>query len=103
MPQYLSVVKNSTTIVGSAVNRQLSVTTPTVVKSMQGRLVRVNVLVAGTAVGHAHDAATVGSATNGNKIAVIPNEIGSYLFDVPTLNGVVVIPGSGQQVAVTYA
>ena len=67
-----------------------------------GRLVRINVTVAGSAVGSANDAATVATAATANQVFVIPNTVGSYLVDVPCFSGIVVTPGTGQTVAVIY-
>lgn len=68
----------------------------------QARLVRVNVIVAGTTVGSVNDAATVAGAAASNQIFVAPNAVGSYLVDFPIFNGIVVTPGTGQTLAVTY-
>lgn len=68
----------------------------------QARLVRVNVLVAGSAAGSVNDAATVAAAATANQIFVIPNTVGSYLVDWPILSGIVVTPGTGQTVAIVY-
>ncbi|QMV32405.1 hypothetical protein 8G_00011 [Ralstonia phage Hyacinthe] len=68
----------------------------------QCRLVRVNVLVAGTAGGAAYDAATTATAAAANQIGAWPNTVGSYLIDMPCLNGIVIVPGAGQTVSVSY-
>ena len=68
----------------------------------QCRLVRVNVLVAGTAAGAAYDAATTASVAAANQIGAWPNTVGSYLIDMPCLAGIVIAPGAGQTVSVSY-
>lgn len=70
--------------------------------ALPARLIRVNVIVAGTAPGSVNDAATVAGAAAANQVFVIPNTVGSYLVDFPMLNGIVVNPGTGQTVAVSY-
>jgi hypothetical protein len=80
----------------------LNVTTAAVVKASPGRLVLVSVIVAGSAVGSASDAAAVADVAAGNQIATIPNTVGVYDVDWPCLAGIVVTPGTGQTVAVAY-
>jgi hypothetical protein len=68
----------------------------------QCRLVRVQVLVAGTAAGAAYDGTSTTGNTAANQIAAWPNTVGTYLIDMPCLSGIVIIPGAGQTVAVSY-
>lgn len=90
---------------GSALN----ITAPTVVVAVskdqsnaQARVCRVSVTVAGSTAGSINDAATVALAVTANQVASIPNTVGTYLIDFPLLNGLVVTPGTGQTLAVTY-
>lgn len=87
----------------------LNITTPAVVATVppdtalgQARLVRVNVLVAGSTAGSINDAASAASAAASNLVFSIPNTVGSYLVDFPIFKGIVVTPGTGQTVAVSY-
>lgn len=87
----------------------LSITAATVVSTVpadfargQARLCRVNVLVAGTAAGSVNDAATVAAVATANLVYVIPNTLGPVLVDFPIMSGIVVTPGAGQTVAITY-
>lgn len=68
----------------------------------QCRLVRVQVLVAGTAGGAAYDSASLTGNTAANQIGAWPNTVGSYLIDMPALQGIVIVHGTGQTVAVSY-
>jgi hypothetical protein len=80
-----------------------NITTATVVKATPGRLVRISVIVAGSAAGTANDCATTGAAAVGNQITVIPNTVGPMQpIDWPCATGVVVVPGTGQTLAVSY-
>lgn len=92
----------------------LNITAATVVKAAApaqpsglqldgGRIVRVSVIVAGSAVGAVYDSSstTVGN-TAANQLFVIPNTVGVYMVDMPCAAGICVIPGSGQTVAVSY-
>jgi hypothetical protein len=80
----------------------LAVTTATVLKAAPGRLVRVHVVVAGSAAGSANDAATTGAAGIGNQIATLPNTVGPILIDWPCATGIVIMPGTGQTLAAAY-
>lgn len=86
----------------------LAITTPqlldtTGVSSYTARRVsHVHVLVAGTAPGSVNDANTVAAAAAANQVFVIPNVLGIYLVDFPCINGIVVTPGTGQTLSVSY-
>lgn len=66
------------------------------------RIARVNVIVAGTSNGTVNDAISVAGVLQTNEVFVIPNTVGSYLVDFPMLSGIVITPGAGQTVAVSY-
>jgi len=95
-------VQNGSLITGQGTKTFLNITTPTVVKTVAGRVARVNVLVAGSANGTINDAATTGAVATSNEIAVIPDVIGSYSYDFPCANGIVVTPGTGQTLAISF-
>lgn len=81
----------------------LNITAAAVVKAAPGRLSSISVLVSGTAVGSANDAATVAAAAATNQVFVIPDAIGKYDVDWPCNTGIVVTPGTGQTIAVSYS
>ena len=66
------------------------------------RVGRVVVVVAGTVPGSVNDAATVAGAAVANQVFAVPNTVGSYLVDFPCLAGIVVTPGTGQTLSVSY-
>lgn len=80
----------------------LNITAATIVKPINGRILRFQVLVAGTTPGAAYDSVSTSGNTVANQVGVAPNTVGSYLIDHPCVNGLVVIPGAGQTLAVTY-
>ena len=82
---------------------KLNITTPTVVKATQGSLIRVSVVVAGTAAGGVFDANTTNGNVVGNQTYVIPNTVGNYPQEWPMLTGILVVPGTGQTVSVSYS
>jgi hypothetical protein len=81
----------------------VSLSANTAVSSGAGRLVNVIVTVAGTGAGSIFDAASIALAGTTNKIYVIPNTIGVYTVNIPIFNGIIVEPGTGQTVTVTYS
>jgi len=79
-----------------------NITAATVVKAAPGRLGLVSVIVAGSAVGTVNDVLTTGAAAVANQIGTIPNTVGTYTFNWPCAVGIIVVPGTGQTVAVSY-
>lgn len=78
------------------------ISTDTLVLAGAGRVVTVCVIVA-AAGGTVHDVDTVGSADNSNAIYGIPNTIGAYTISFPVSTGIVVKPGAGSRVSVSYS
>lgn len=91
-----------TTVLSTANKSALNISANTVVKATNGFVVRVSVVVAGSAAGSVNDAATVAAATSANEIAVIPDTVGTYSIEFPAFSGIVVKPGTGQTVAISY-
>lgn len=85
------------------VNATLNITAATVVKSGPGRLMRVSVITAGSAVGKAYDTNATGSVDASNQIGTIPNTVGTYVFNWPCFDGITIVPGTSQVLAVSFA
>jgi hypothetical protein len=75
----------------------------TVIKGAAGRVARVSVITAGSSVGMIYDASTIGSLTK--PLWPIPNTANSEPFEVnlPASFGILVQPGTGQVVTVSYS
>lgn len=95
-------VKTNTLNVGSGMDTRLNITAATVVKAAPGRVARVSVIVAGSAAGSVNNALTTGAAAASNQLFVVPNTAGSYVIDMYCSTGIVVVPGTGQTLAVSY-
>jgi len=78
-----------------------NITTATLVKTGQGRIARVIVVVAGSGTGSVYDASSA-TATN-DKLFTIPTTVGIEEVNIPVNNGIVVAPGTGQTVAIVYS
>lgn len=78
-----------------------NITTATLVKSGQGRIARLVVVVAGSGTGSVYDASSASATTN--KLLTIPTTIGIVEANIPVNNGIVVVPGTGQTVAIVYS
>ena len=78
-----------------------NITTATLVKSGQGRIARLIVVVAGSATGAVYDAAA--STDTSNQLLTIPTTVGIGEVNIPVNNGIVVAPGTGQTVAIVYS
>ena len=78
-----------------------NITTATLVKSGQGRIARLVVVVAGSSTGAVYDASSASATTD--QLLTIPTTIGIGEVNIPVNNGIVVAPGTGQTVAIVYS
>ena len=81
----------------------LTVTVPTLVITGLGRLVNVSVLAAGTTTGTINNANSIGSIAASNAIRIVPNTAGVHDANQLFTNGLVIVPGTGQSLNVTYS
>lgn len=68
-----------------------------------GRLVNFSIVVAGSANGTINNAQTTGTISASNALVATPNVIGVYACGIHFSNGLVIDPGTGQSVNVTYS
>ena len=80
-----------------------TVTAPTMVITGPGRLVNVSVLVAGTTTGTVNNAASTGAAAAANALRIAPNTVGVHDANQVFTVGLVIVPGTGQSLNVTYS
>lgn len=78
-----------------------ALTAATLVKTGSGRIASVSVVVGGSSEGTIYDANSA-SATTG-AIFEIPKQHGVYVVNFPFVNGLVVAPGTGQTISVSYS
>lgn len=68
-----------------------------------GKLISFSIVVAGTASGLIHNAATVGAQSAANALVMTPTTGGVFLVGQMKFSaGLVIIPGTGQSINVTY-
>jgi hypothetical protein len=84
---------------GSA--RSQTITATTLVATGQGRLASISVVVAGSTPCVIYDSSDAGSLTS--ALASATNAIGVAVVNMPYNNGLVVVPGSGMTVVVSYS
>ena len=84
---------------GSSVTTAIS--SSTIVKNAAGRICVVSVTTAGTTPGTAYDANTAGITTR--PLYIIPNTVGVFVVNLPTNYGLLVVPGTGQVVTVSWS
>jgi hypothetical protein len=82
---------------------KINITTDTLVQAGKGRIVKVIIVVAGTTAGSIHDAKTVAAAGASNRLLPIPNTLGLTDVGFPVNDGIVIKPGTGQTVAISYS
>ena len=80
-----------------------TVSTSTVIYAGAGRLVSVIVVTAGSKSGYIYNATSTTSPTIANAILPIPTAIGVYQVGAKFDAGLVIAPGEGQFVNVTYS
>lgn len=80
---------------------QQNITATTVVNASAGRLATVSVTTAGTTGGIIYDANDTGTTTR--PIYVMDNTVGVVFVNLPVVYGIVVVPGSGQAVSISYS
>jgi hypothetical protein len=78
-----------------------NITADLVVSRKPGRLATISVTTAGTTVGTIYDSAATTITTR--PIYTIPNTVGVVFVNLPVAYGVVVTPGTGQAVTVSYS
>ena len=78
-----------------------TITSSTLVVSGPGRLVNFVVLVAGTGNGAIYNT-TSSSPAASSELVVIPQTIGVYPVGAVFTAGLLVVPGTGQTISVTY-
>jgi hypothetical protein len=106
----LTAAKNIVTAINGAAQTYLNVqgaqdavniSSATLVKSGAGRVAVISVTTAGTTTGSVYDANS--SAATTGKIYVIPNTVGVVFVNMPVSLGIVVSPGTGQIVSISYS
>lgn len=101
-----STFKNLVTVV-SGMNRQIqtsvTITGQTLVVTGPGTLVNFCVTVAGSAAGTINNAPSTGTTAASNVLVATPNTVGITQVGVAFNRGLVVSPGTGQSVNVTYS
>jgi len=91
------------TLRGLGTQTSATITSTTVIYPNAGYLVNFSVTIAGSAVGTIYNASTVANAAVGNALCVIPNSVGITKVGQVFNTGLVVAPGTGQSINVTYS
>lgn len=86
---------------GASRSVTMAATTATLVSSGQGRLASISVVVAGSTSGLIYDSNNTATLTN--TLAAIGNTVGITFANLPYNSGLVVVPGTGMTVVVTYS
>jgi hypothetical protein len=106
----LTAVKNAVTGINTVAQNYINVqgasslsaiSTTTLVKNTGGRVAVVSITTAGSATGSIYDSNSISSLNN--KIYVIPNTVGVVTVNLPTNYGIVVAPGTGQVLTISYS
>ncbi len=111
----LSAIKNLVTAVNALAQNYLNVegltnsgplTAPTVVKASAGRVARVSVTTLGSTTGTIYDGAALTSwvaPVVPKPMYIIPEAVGVYELNWPFDFGILVVPGTGMAVSVSWS
>jgi secreted trypsin-like serine protease len=80
-----------------------TVTSSTLVITGSGYLVNFSVVVAGTTAGTIYNTSSTSSTSASNALCAIPATIGITKVGQVFTNGLVIVPGTGQSINVTYS
>lgn len=94
MPQYPYALPAGGTL------NSLVLSTTTVVKTTPGQVCSVAIITSGSTSGSIHDCTTSGAVTSGN--VTLPLNSGTFYAPFKHSQGIVVVPGTGQVVSVSY-
>ena len=83
------------------VQNKTGIAAATLVKGSAGRCATIIVTTAGSTVGACYD--TNSASSTANKFYDIPDTIGVYVVNFPVSTGLVVTPGTGQVVSVSFS
>ena len=79
------------------------VTAATLIATGSGYITTVSVVAKGTATGVIYNSASPNSKDDGSRLLAILEDVGVYRADCRFTNGLLVVPGAGQAVTVTYS
>lgn len=94
---------SQTSLALSGNKSSVAVSAQRVVSQGAGRVLRVSVTTLGVTTGAIYDASTTTTATSTTIIAIIPEAVGVYEFNIPVVNGIVVTPGTSQVLTLVYS
>jgi hypothetical protein len=85
----------------NGIARSATLTATTLVTTGQGRIASVSVSVAGSSACTIYDSNNASSLTS--RLAAVTNAIGVTVINMPYDNGLVVVPGTGMTVVISYS
>ena len=91
------------TLRGLGTQTSVTVTAATVIYAGKGYLVNFSIVVAGSAAGTINNAGAIGSVAASNALCATPATVGIVKVGQVFSDGLVVTPGTGQSINVTYS
>jgi len=101
----LSAIKNlvqATSALSIQYQTSATVTVPTLIVTGSGTLFNISVVVPGSAAGTVYNTIATNTVLPANALMVIPDTAGVYPAALTYGVGLVVVPGTGQSVNITY-
>lgn len=106
----LTAAKNVVTAINNVAQTYINVqgarvatgiTAATVVSTGPGRVATVSSVIGGSVEGYVYDSTSTAVTTA--PLCVIHKTEGVYVINLPVVNGIVVAPGTGQTVTISYS
>jgi len=94
---------SQSTLRGLGTQTSATVTVPTLIVTGAGYLVNFSVLVAGSGAGTINNASSTTTAAAANALCAIPATVGIVKTGQLFTSGLVIVPGTGQSINVTYS
>ena len=94
---------SNTILRGQGTATSSTVTGSTLVVAGRGYLVSYAVVVAGSAAGAIYNSSTTGGTAASNQLCATGTTVGVYPVGQIFANGLVIVPGTGQSINVTYS
>ena len=94
---------SNTLLRGQGASTSTTVTASTLVVTGRGYIVNYSVVVAGSAEGGLYNASSTGAVAASNQLCATQKVLGVYPVGQVFTNGLVIVPGTGQSINVTYS
>lgn len=94
---------SQSTLRGLGAQTSATITSATLIYPNAGYLVNFSVTIAGSTAGTIYNSSTLAGAAAGNALCIVPSSVGITKVGQVFSTGLVIAPGTGQSINVTYS